>query len=37
MEDDDGGLHGWYAERGIECGDPDAAREPSYRRAMLGG
>jgi len=33
----DGGLHAWYAERGIECGDPDAPREPSYRRAMLGG
>ena len=32
----DGGLHAWYAERGIECGDPDAPREPSYRRAMLG-
>jgi len=33
----DGGLHGWYAERAITCGDPDAPREPSYRRAMLGG
>lgn len=32
----DGGLHAWYAERGIECGDADAPREPSYRRAMLG-
>jgi hypothetical protein len=33
----DGGLHAWYAERAITCGDPDAPREPSYRRAMLGG
>ncbi|MAQ16571.1 MAG: hypothetical protein CMN30_17480 [Sandaracinus sp.] len=32
----DGGLHAWYAERAIQCGDP-ADEAPSYRRAMMGG